>query len=202
MSSVYQYSRFAAGLNGHRDVWYVPAPGFLEGEPLPSGIGAVTRMFADAIVRFTDGAPFALAGHSAGGWFVYAVTSHLERLGVRPEAVVTMDAYLPDDGIAPVASALTSEIFDRVTQFVDVDYTRLVAMGGYFRIFSGWSPPDITTPALFLRGRDGEQMPPPWGVPHTVLDIQGNHFTMLEQFADSTARHVDEWLTEIASVRR
>ncbi|MGY0055443.1 type I polyketide synthase [Streptomyces sp. LZ34] len=198
ISSAYQYSRFASALRGLRDVWYAPAPGFLTGEPLPADVGAVTHMFAEAVLRFTDGAPFALAGHSAGGWLTYSVTSHLEGLGVLPEAVVAMDAYLPDEGIAPVASALTSEIFDRVTEFVDVDYTRLTAMGGYFRIFSGWTPPRLAAPALFLRGRDGEQSPPVWGVPHTVMDVAGDHFTMLEEHADATARHVDQWLREIA----
>ncbi|MDX3233943.1 SDR family NAD(P)-dependent oxidoreductase [Streptomyces sp. ME19-01-6] len=198
ISSAYQYSRFASALQGLRDVWYAPAPGFLVGEPLPADVNAVTHMFAEAVLRFTDGAPFAVAGHSAGGWLTYSVTSHLEGLGVFPEAVVAMDAYLPDEGIAPVASALTSEIFDRVTEFVDVDYTRLTAMGGYFRIFSGWTPPRIDTPALFLRGRDGEQSPPVWGVPHTVLEVAGDHFTMLEEHADATARHVDQWLREIA----
>ncbi|MDT3398606.1 SDR family NAD(P)-dependent oxidoreductase, partial [Streptomyces sp. B1866] len=201
ISSAYQYARFAAALQGLRDVWYAPAPGFVEGEPLPADVDAVTRMFADAVLRFTDGAPFTLAGHSAGGWLTYSVTSHLEGQGVFPEAVVTMDAYLPDEGIAPVASALTSEIFDRVTEFVDVDYTRLTAMGGYFHIFSGWKPPRIETPALFIRGRDGEQLPPPWGVPHTVRDIDGDHFTMLEGYAQDTARHVHEWLTRIAAGR-
>ncbi|MFI0736450.1 type I polyketide synthase [Streptomyces sp. NPDC021225] len=198
ISSAYQYSRFAAALQGVRDVWYAPAPGFLEGEPLPADVDAVTRVLAEAVVRFTDGAPFALAGHSAGGWLTYCVTSHLEGLGVLPEAAVAMDAYLPDEGIAPVASALTSEIFNRVTEFVEVDYTRLTAMGGYFRIFSGWTPPRIETPTLFIRGRDGEQSPPAWGVPHTVMDVAGDHFTMLEEYAGDTARHVDQWLRESA----
>ncbi|MES4909492.1 SDR family NAD(P)-dependent oxidoreductase [Streptomyces sp. NPDC000395] len=198
ISSAYQYSRFASALQGLRDVWYAPAPGFLVGELLPADVDAVTHMFAEAVLRFTDGAPFALAGHSAGGWLTYSVTSHLEGLGVFPEAVVAMDAYLPDEGIAPVASALTSEIFDRVTEFVEVDYTRLTAMGGYFRIFSGWTPPPIDTPALFLRGRDGEQSPPVWGVPHTVMDVAGDHFTMLEEHAEATARRVDQWLRETA----
>ncbi|MEU5032194.1 type I polyketide synthase [Streptomyces milbemycinicus] len=198
ISSAYQYSRFASALQGLRDVWYAPAPGFLVGELLPADVDAVTHLFAEAVLRFTEGAPFALAGHSAGGWLTYSVTSHLESLGVRPEAVVAMDAYLPDEGIAPVASALTSEIFDRVTEFVEVDYTRLTAMGGYFRIFSGWTPPQIDTPALFIRGRDGEQSPPVWGVPHTVMDVAGDHFTMLEEHAGATARHVDQWLRETA----
>ncbi|WP_370656858.1 SDR family NAD(P)-dependent oxidoreductase [Streptomyces sp. NBS 14/10] len=198
ISSAYQYSRFASALQGLRDVWYAPAPGFLVGELLPGDVEAVTHLFAEAVLRFTDGAPFALAGHSAGGWLTYSVTSRLESLGVRPEAVVAMDAYLPDEGIAPVASALTSEIFDRVTEFVEVDYTRLTAMGGYFRIFSGWTPPQIDTPALFIRGRDGEQSPPVWGVPHTVMDVAGDHFTMLEEHAGATARHVDQWLRKTA----
>ncbi|ADI03850.1 modular polyketide synthase [Streptomyces bingchenggensis BCW-1] len=198
ISSAYQYSRFASALQGLRDVWYAPAPGFLVGDLLPADVDAVTHLFAEAVLRFTEGAPFALAGHSAGGWLTYSVTSHLESLGVRPEAVVAMDAYLPDEGIAPVASALTSEIFDRVTEFVEVDYTRLTAMGGYFRIFSGWTPPQIDTPALFIRGRDGEQSPPVWGVPHTVMDVAGDHFTMLEEHAGATARHVDQWLRETA----
>ncbi|GAA0487236.1 hypothetical protein GCM10009544_55690 [Streptomyces stramineus] len=195
VSSAYQYARFAAALEGLRDVWYVPAPGFVTGELLPNSVEVVTRTFADIIVAFADGAPFALAGHSAGGWLTYAVTRYLEDRGVFPEAAVAMDAYLPDEGMAPVAGALTSEIFDRVTEFVDVDYTRLTAMGAYFRIFSGWRPPEIVTPALFLRGRDGEQQPPVWGTPHTVHDIEGNHFTMLEGYAEGTARYVHAWLT-------
>ncbi|WP_371483525.1 type I polyketide synthase [Kitasatospora sp. NBC_00315] len=202
VSSVYQYSRFAAALDGLRDVWYLPAPGFVDGEPLPADVDTITTLFAEAVLRHTDGAPFALAGHSAGGWFAYAVTSRLEQLGSPPQAVIAMDAYLPDEGMAPVAAALTSEIFDRVTAFVDLDYARLAAMGGYFRIFAGWRPPDLVTPALFLRAREGEQPPPVWGEPDSVLDVDGNHFTMLEQHADATARHVHTWLTELTDRRR
>jgi type I polyketide synthase AVES len=202
VSSVYQYSRFAAALDGLRDVWYVPAPGFIEGEPLPAHVDTITRLFTDAILRHTDGEPFALAGHSAGGWFTHTVTSRLEHLGVRPQAVVVMDAYLPDEGMAPVAAALTSEIFDRVTEFIDLDYARLVAMGGYFRIFAGWRPPALETPTLFLRARESEQPPPVWGEPHTVRETDGNHFTMLEQHAESTARHVHTWLAELTEQQR
>nr|BAF85844.1 modular polyketide synthase [Streptomyces cyaneogriseus subsp. noncyanogenus] len=202
VSSVYQYSRFAAALDGLRDVWYVPAPGFADGEPLPADVDTITRLFTDAILRHTDGEPFALAGHSAGGWFTHTVTSRLEHLGVRPQAVVVMDAYLPDEGMAPVAAALTSEIFDRVTEFIDLDYARLVAMGGYFRIFAGWRPPALETPTLFLRARESEQPPPVWGEPHTVLETDGNHFTMLEEHAESTARHVHTWLAGLTEQRR
>jgi type I polyketide synthase AVES len=202
VSSVYQYSRFAAALDGLRDVWYVPAPGFVDGEPLPADVDTITRLFTDAILRHTDGEPFALAGHSAGGWFTHTITSRLEHLGVRPQAVVVMDAYLPDEGMAPVAAALTSEIFDRVTEFIDLDYARLVAMGGYFRIFAGWRPPVLETPTFFLRARDSEQPPPAWGEPHTVRETDGNHFTMLEEHAGSTARQVHTWLTELTEQQR
>nr|WP_107082216.1 thioesterase domain-containing protein [Streptomyces caatingaensis] len=196
VSSAYQYVRFAAALEGLRDVWYVPAPGFVAGEPLPADVNVLVRTFAEAIVDFMGEAPFALAGHSAGGWITYAVTQHLEERGVFPRAAVAMDAWLPDEGMAPVASALTSEIFDRVTQFLDVDYARLTAMGGYFRIFSGWTPPDIVTPALFVRGQDGEQKPPVWGVPHTVAEIRGDHFTMIESHAEATGRYIHDWISQ------
>ncbi|MDG4533643.1 SDR family NAD(P)-dependent oxidoreductase [Streptomyces sp. AV19] len=201
VSSAYQYVRFAAALEGLRDVWYLPAPGFVAGEPLPADVDVLIRTFAEAVVDFMGEAPFVLAGHSAGGWITYAVTRHLEGRGVFPRAVVAMDAWLPDEGMAPVASALTSEIFDRVTQFLDVDYARLTAMGGYFRIFSGWTPPDIVTPALFVRGQDGEQKPPVWGVPHTVAEIRGDHFTMLESHAEETARYIHGWIAQFDEER-
>ncbi|MDW6066446.1 phosphopantetheine-binding protein [Streptomyces sp. FXJ1.4098] len=101
ISSAYQYSRFASALQGLRDVWYAPAPGFLVGELLPGDVEAVTHLFAEAVLRFTDGAPFALAGHSAGGWLTYSVTSHLESLGVRPRRSWPWTPICPTRGSHP-----------------------------------------------------------------------------------------------------
>jgi len=46
---------------------------------------------------------------------------------------------------------------------------------------------------LFDWSRDGDWRSY-WDLPHSVLDVPGNHFTMMEDQAAGTARAVDEWL--------
>ncbi|MEK8173973.1 hypothetical protein NKH77_48615 [Streptomyces sp. M19] len=36
---------------------------------------------------------------------------------------------------------------------------------------------------------------PSWNLPHTALDVPGDHFTIMQEHAASTAESVDCWLT-------
>lgn len=72
---------------------------------------------------------------------------------------------------------------------------------------AGWNPPDLysgrrparpTAPTLFVRARDPLPDTPPapaWPLPHTEVTVPGDHFTLLEEHADTTARAVHHWLT-------
>jgi surfactin synthase thioesterase subunit len=77
---------------------------------------------------------------------------------------------------------------------------RLLAMGAYVRIFSAWVPPAIATPTLLVRADrpawepDSEDWQARWGLPHTLAEAEGDHFSIVTDRAGSTAAVIEDVL--------
>ncbi|MFC9329617.1 SDR family NAD(P)-dependent oxidoreductase, partial [Kitasatospora sp. NPDC057015] len=198
LSGPHQFARFASALRGLREVAALPQPGFLPGEPLPADLDAVVAAQTDAVLRYADGAPVALLGYSSGGWIAHAVAARLEASGQGPQALVLLDTYLQQDTDDALATAFTDGLFARRGD-APADPQSLTAMGAYFRVFESWTPGAVTAPTLFLRATDalpGTTPPAPsWAGTATVWETPGDHFSLLEEHADPTARAVHTWLT-------
>lgn len=115
-----------------------------------------------------------------------------------------LDTFLPGDAARPAfRSRMTDAMFEREDSFGWMTDLRLTAMGGYFRLFPGWRPTATTVPTLLVRaGRslvDGDGHHASWPLPHTAVDVPGDHFTMMEDDAQAAAGAVDHWLTETAA---
>ncbi len=209
LSSVHQYARFAAAFQGVCDVSVLVPPGFAEGEALPRSPEALIAAQAEAVLACAEGGPVALAGHSSGGWLAHAVAARLESLGEKLAGVVLLDTYLPgNDAIHGFASVFMDSMFDREGVVDGVDFTRLTGMGGYFRVFADWEPTDLLAPTLFVRAGErivnkdqahAPAMQATWQLPHTAVEVPGNHWTMMEEHAASAARPVLDWLGHPAS---
>ncbi|HEY5151901.1 MAG TPA: beta-ketoacyl synthase N-terminal-like domain-containing protein [Mycobacterium sp.] len=203
ISGVHEYARFAAAFKGVRDVFAVQHPGFAAGELVPASVEALAMVHAQTILDATDGAPALLVGRSAGGWVAHAVAEVLERLGASPAGVVLIDTP-PDGGDRHSYQAMAEGMMERDGMFVTVDDRRLTGMGAYSRLFSDWHAQPIMAPTLFVKaaesydggliGGDG------WVLPHDVVEVTGNHFTMLEEHSATTAQAVDRWVAGLPVV--
>ncbi|ASQ99926.1 hypothetical protein CGL27_04400 [Streptomyces sp. 11-1-2] len=199
-----EYARFAAGFRGRRDVSVLPEPGFGKGELLPASVDAVVEMQAEAVLRCVGEKPFVLVGRSSGGWIAQAVAGRLEARGSAPSAVVLLDTYLPRSEALPwIQTNLSGKMFDREKMFGVVDEGRLTAMGGYLRLFSDWGPTPIDAPILTVKAEEsfpgsgeGNDEESAWGATLTRIDVPGDHFTMMEDFAGVAAEAVLNWLAE------
>ncbi|MFK0259571.1 type I polyketide synthase [Streptomyces sp. NPDC090445] len=197
-----QYARLAAGFRGSRGVSALLAPGFAPGELLPGDFPAMLEFLAEGVRRRAGGAPYALLGHSSGGWFAYSLAAHLARTGPRPQAVVLLDTYLlADPALHRMQRELAQGVLDREADFGAMTDVRLTAMGRYFEFFTDWVPEEPGVPTLLLRasvplGRvaEGQAWQPDWKFDSTVVDTEGDHFTMMDEHAPQTARAVDAWL--------
>ncbi|MEV6975262.1 beta-ketoacyl synthase N-terminal-like domain-containing protein [Kitasatospora sp. NPDC093806] len=203
-SGAHQYARLAAALSGRHELWALPAPGFSPGERLPADLDALVRLHAEDVRRLAAGQPFALLGHSAGGWIAHAVAARLEELGVHPASVVLLDSYRPGSAILPlvqaeIAGQLTS---GRIPAGALLDDVCLTAMGGYARLFEVWQPQPLATPTLHLRaarplpGFPATDWQAAWPVPHTGAEVPGDHFTMTGEHSPTTVRAVLDLLAE------
>ncbi len=208
MSGAHQYARFAAALQDSRDTVVLPEPGFLAGEQLPGSVDALVESQAQAALDHANGAPVALLGYSSGGWIAHAVAERLERWGQPANAVILVDTYLPLEMNPRLQKAFTGGLFSRREQFVSMDHVSLTAMGGYFEVFGDWEPRSINTPALFVRARDPlpdetgaplaeSDWGPTWSLCDARAEAPGDHFTIMEEHAGTTARTVDAWLTDL-----
>ncbi|MFF4401115.1 type I polyketide synthase [Streptomyces sp. NPDC001480] len=197
LSGPHEYARFGRELQGLRPVSVLPHPGFLPREPLPATLDAFVAAQAAAVLACADGERFALLGRSAGGWVAHAVAEHLERAGAGPAAVVLIDTYPSGSDDGPALTAMTVGMIDRAAQFASADPDRLTAMAGYMELCAGWTPAAVSAPTLFVRAGDelpGTEPPSPWGLPHTEVTVPGDHFTVLEDHAATTAVAVHDWL--------
>ncbi|MGW4106901.1 thioesterase domain-containing protein, partial [Streptomyces sp. NPDC004976] len=120
------------------------------------------------------------------------------RTAGTPAAVVLVDTYPSGtDDREQALSAMTSDMLRRVAEFSSADTDRLTAMAGYVELFTGWKPARLAAPTLFVRARDplpGVEAAPPWSLPHTEVIVPGDHFTVLEDHARTTALTVHRWL--------
>ncbi|WP_327139051.1 type I polyketide synthase [Nocardia sp. NBC_01327] len=205
----HQYARFVAQFRGTYGASALSAPGFLTAQRLPSSLPALFDYQAEEILeRVGRERPLILLGSSSGGIVAHGVAAQLEQRGVRPAAVVLLDTYLSSDkAMTQFNNVLLQGMFEREEQAVPMDGARLTAMGKYFRLLDDYRAPVVAAPTLLVRASSplGESAPAvgdwrsSWPGAHTVLDVPGDHFSILEQHSATTARAVSEWLESILS---
>ncbi|MFI1018964.1 type I polyketide synthase [Streptomyces sp. NPDC020965] len=204
LAGVHQYARFASAFRDIRDVIALAVPGFASGEPLPATQDALVGLLARMVREQAQDGPFALLGSSSGGVLAYATAARLEEEGHAPSGVVLLDTYVPgDDSLGQFEDQLLGGMFEREASFARMDAARLSAMSWYFNLLGGWAPEKLAAPVLLVRAGEpmagGEGLPPErwqtgWSAADETVDVAGNHFTMMEDLAGSTARVVDDWL--------
>ncbi len=198
-----QFARFASYFREVRDVWTLQPDGYRTGEPLTPDWPTMVKNAADAVLRCADRAPFAIIGYSAGGMLAHSVTSHLERQGAPPSALVLLDspvAFSTSEAVA-VASRLAGQFEAEPPSDVE-----LTAMGWHAHLLGPWAPTKISTPMLFVhpaelvgdpRAESTFETEAPgvrWPYDHTPLEVPGDHFSMMQQHAHATALAIHEWL--------
>ncbi len=203
----HNYARLALSLQQLRDVYSLTHPGFGAGEPVPATAELVVAMQADAVHRRLGDTPFAMVGYSSGGWFAHAITAHLETLGVFPTAVILLDSLsLRDDAWDQVRPPLkTMALNDQAFALMTGD--QLTAMAAYFRLFENWAPVTITTPVVLVRATacvpewvgepiSEEYWRASWDLSHEVLDVTGDHLSIMKENVASTAQTLHRWLKD------
>jgi thioesterase domain-containing protein len=215
----YQYARFAVPFRGVRGLSVLPMPGFAVGEPLPDSAAAAVDVLADSVRRAAGGRPFALLGYSSSGILAHAAASLLEKSGDRPEALILLDTYAvsaeqtagsgpereDDEFIASgVMADMTAMMLERVSADMPADATRLTAMARYMLLLPEVEVVPIAAPSVLVRPQDrfGQARPEEgandwrtaWDRADTVLTVPGNHFSLMEEGAETTARAVLGWL--------
>jgi thioesterase domain-containing protein len=203
-----QYARLAAAISGTGPVWALDWPGFEPGGPLPADVGAAVTAAAELVGRCVDHAadePFALVGYSSGGVLAQAVAHHLEMAGTPPCGVVLLDSRpLRAGWLESAAGAMFDALAGRTQASAPPDDARIIAMAHYLRLLTGWEPPSPDAPILAVRaerplGDDGEAGIEAAGPADMhIVDVPGDHFTIIENQAETTARAVGAWIAGLA----
>ncbi|GCE00498.1 type I polyketide synthase [Embleya hyalina] len=212
MSGPHEYARLAAHWVGVRTVHVLSQPGFLAGEPLPRDLDALVAAHVAALERRDGSAPFVLCGHSSGGLIAHAVAGRLEALGRPAEGVILLDTSRPDPELlaaalptilaAPAAGLGTDADPGTGTRPgtadpIDAGPTRLTATGAYLRILTARQPEPIGTPTLLLRAERPLAGAADWVLPHTRVDVPGDHFSVLDADAGPVVAAVESWLLRL-----
>jgi thioesterase domain-containing protein len=154
-----------------------------------------------------------LAGHSSGGIIAHALAIELERAGLHPAGIVLMDTFPLErtEVFEKFRSMLPGLVLASGDQQTDAGQdVWLTAMARYFSLdWSGLGRTDL--PTLLVRAEeplagtpDTSDWKPSWDLSGdvTVVDVPGNHFTMMADHAAATARAVGDWLAGLAEGSR
>ena len=192
----HQYARFAKPFRGLREMSALPVAGFLVGERLPASFQAAVETHAASVRRAAGDAPVVLLGHSTGGILAHALAEHLERTGTPPAAVVLVDTHW-GERLAMVGPAAIGGMLARNGAHVAIADAALTAMAAYSGFVIEREPLDARPGAAAARvgaaarrrGRAGG-VGASLDVPHTAVDVAGDHFTgpMEAHQAEATAR--------------
>ncbi len=196
VSGVHEYVRLGRELAGKRAVHSFSLPGFGPGEALPATAEAAIAVLAEAVRGI--GPEVILGGHSSGGWLAQGVAAQLEATGEEAEAVLLLDTYAPDSPL--LARMLPLVLAANADPEATAGDPRLLAMGAYVRIFSEWEAPAIAARTLLVRADrpawepDSEDWQARWELPHTPVEAEGDHFSIVTDGAAKTAALIEDVL--------
>ncbi|WP_049564047.1 type I polyketide synthase [Streptomyces sp. SBT349] len=202
------HHRVPAGLaerfDGERDLFLLEHPGFGGRRAVPDSVAALVRAHADTVDALSPGRPVVLVGFCAGGAVAHAVARYLASAGRPPAGVVLLDSHAGvlrrDDARALALMAAGAALPDELVE--QFDDSLLIAGGGYARVLEDWRPEPSPVPALLLRGRPTAEMRridadrdwrPHWPLPHDVVDVPGDHYSLVHRDADTTAAAIRAW---------
>jgi thioesterase domain-containing protein len=207
-SGAHEYARFATLFHGLSSVTVLPQPGFAGGVLLPADFDALVGMQTEAVRRAVNDGPFVLVGRSVGGVLAHAVAARLEAAGMGPQAVVLLDTYFSAHVVEGFHHMVAAAMVGREGRTSLLSDARVTAMGGYQRILTDWVPVQLADPTqisartLLVRAADpfaDDMVGDGWRAslvfPHEDLEVPGDHFTMLEAHAESTAHAVRAWMS-------
>ncbi|MFE0043045.1 SDR family NAD(P)-dependent oxidoreductase [Streptomyces albireticuli] len=214
------HATLAASFGGERDVLELQHPGIAHGDAVPHDWATLVDLHAGTVREHLGDRPYAVLGSSMGGCPAHSVAARLTATGTPPIGLVLIDTYhvTPDLEKEPWLLALPARLPLRMGERFDtaVDDMAMAALGAYTRIARGWHPEPADVPTLLLRATD--PLPGPfagvgpvtaigaprasWPVPHTALDVPGDHWSVIEEHAGTTARAIREWLdARLAAIR-
>ncbi|GHH09990.1 type I polyketide synthase [Streptomyces lanatus] len=190
------------------DVLEFPHPGIGAGPAVPEDRAALARTHAESVLRQVGDGPFVVVGRSAGGNVAHLVTHELECMGRAPSGLVLLDTYhiTPDNSAEDWLLSLAAPPRPDAGQPVLTgdDDTALAAMGAYNRIFLDWNPEPVTTPTLLVRAlrptpamaasADADDWRTSWPSAHDVVDVPGDHLTMMREHAGTTVSAIRAWI--------
>ncbi len=207
---VHQHARLGAEFRDVRHVSALPLPGFARDEPLPGSAEALSRVLADAVLEAAEGEPFALLGYSSGGIIGHVLARHLEEVAeVPPAGLILIDTFRVDDTAMKFGfDQLMREVLAMESAYGPYDAARLSAMPYYFQVLGDFAPVTLAAPTLFVQAAQPFVEPPegvdpaemrarPWDPDHTLRTVPGDHFSLGQEHAPTTARTIDEWLTTL-----
>ncbi|MCD9195298.1 type I polyketide synthase [Streptomyces albireticuli] len=206
------HATLAASFGGERDVLELRHPGIAHGDAVPRDWETLVDLHAGTVREHLGDRPYAVLGSSMGGCPAHSVAARLAATGTPPVGLVLVDTYhvTPDLEQEPWLLALPARLPLQMGERFDtaVDDMAMAALGAYTRIARGWHPEPADVPTLLLRATD--PLPGPftgvgpltaigerrasWPVPHTTLDVPGDHWSVIEKHAGTTARAIREWL--------
>jgi polyketide synthase 7 len=206
-----QFARLAPSFHGRRDACALVQPGFRRGELLPASRDALWEVHIATIRRHIAHSPFVIVGQSAAGLMASALVAQLEAAGIPPIGLILIDTYPPEktDSLLAIGQGIKEMGRERMERLEDpIEGTTdvwgdawVTAMVRYaeFRC----TPQKIAAPTLLLAAQEGlpewpENWRTDWPFEHDLVGVPGNHFTMLEQHAKSTASAMETWLSSAA----
>ncbi|MBB5081836.1 type I polyketide synthase [Nonomuraea endophytica] len=211
ISGPHEYARFGQAMTGERDVHVLRSPGYDPADLLPDSLETYVRALADVVEPLAGSRPYVVTGRSMGGCVAHAVATELEDRGLPASGLVLIDSYPVDsaslDGMAEWwLAAMISGMLERTERYRMVwSDASLTTMGAYGRLLDGWQPKPVAAPTLLVRA--SEPLPRTvvdptgrhdwrafWPLPHERADVPGDHFTVLEEHADTTVSAVRAWI--------
>ncbi|MFD7919477.1 SDR family NAD(P)-dependent oxidoreductase [Streptomyces sp. NPDC059740] len=203
-----EFARFGQAFGGRRRVCAVAVPGFTPHEPLAAGPGALLDLYAATVLAESRerGGPFVLAGYSSGGLTAHALAARLTEQGTPPAGLVLLDSFTPETAGVPeeVMAALPAAVLanNHGRHGVGGDEW-LTALAHYYAFDWRDLLPDTDLPTLLVRpaeplvpGQAGDAAP--WRLSSRVTTVQvpGDHFSLIGEHAETTARAVEAWLAD------
>lgn len=206
-----EFAAFHAHFQGELDVLELPHPGIGAGRAVPADRDTLARTHAETVRQHVGDRPFVIVGVSTGGAVAHAVTRRLEAMGSPPVGQVLLDTYLINDGNSDKdwLLSLPAVIAPRLggNQFTGDEDTGVAALGAYTRMFLDWEPEPVAAPTLLVRatrptpamaaGAAPDAWRTSWPLPHTRVDVPGDHFSLMREHTPTTAAAVRTWIDSL-----